>query len=126
MFRKLLYCLEGGKEMAKYEKSVQGDFDKIVEQLDEDIFKSGVSVNLVDKSNYQSENVKMAVRVYDKYFMRNSSRASLSVTIIDTGTEVFISAIGAGGGSSAIFNFSLGAESELSEVVANSIRKMGL
>ena len=62
--------------MAKYEKSVQGDFDKIVEQLDKDIFKSGASVNLVDKSNYQSENVKIAVRVYDKYFMRNSSRAS--------------------------------------------------
>ena len=63
MFRKQLYYLEGGKEMAKYEKSVQGDFDKIVEQLDEAIFNSGVSVNLVDESNYQSENVKMAVRV---------------------------------------------------------------
>jgi len=112
--------------MAKYEKYVHGDFKKIVEQLDEDIFKSGVSINLVDKSNYEDENVKMAVMVYDKYFMRNSSRASLNVTIIDTGREVFISAIGAGGGSSAIFNFSLGAERELTEVVANSIRKMGL
>ena len=48
------------------------------------------------------------------------------MTIIDTGREVFVSAIGAGGGSGAIFNFSLGAESELTEVVENSIRKMGL
>lgn len=62
----------------------------------------------------------MAVRVYDKYSMRNSSRASLNVTIIDSGREVFISAIG------AIFNFRLGAESELTEVVANSVRKMGV
>ncbi|MEA5084775.1 MAG: DUF6054 family protein [Lachnospiraceae bacterium] len=112
--------------MAKYEKCVHGDFDKILEQLDEDIFKSGLSIELVDKSNYYDENVKMAVRVYDKYFMRNSSRASLSVTVIDSGREVFISAIGDGGGKGAIFNFSLGAESELIEVVANSVRKMGL
>lgn len=62
---------------------------------------------MVEKSNYEDENVKMAVRVYDKYFMRNISRASLNVTIIDSGREVFISAIGVDGGNGAIFNFSL-------------------
>lgn len=107
------------KGKAKYEKCVHGDFNKILEQLDEDILKSGFSVELVDKSNYEDENIKMVVRVYDKYFMRNSSRASLNVTVIDSGREVFISAIGAGGGNGAIFSFSLGAESELTEVVAN-------
>jgi hypothetical protein len=112
--------------MAKYEKHVQGDFNEILEQLDKDILKSGMSVELVDKSNYENENVKMAVRVYDKYFMRNSSRASLNLTIIDSGSEVFISAIGAGGGNGAFFNFSWGAESELTEVVSNSVRRMGL
>uniref|UniRef100_UPI0028A25304 DUF6054 family protein n=1 Tax=Anaerotignum sp. TaxID=2039241 RepID=UPI0028A25304 len=93
--------------MAKYEKCVHGDFDKILEQLNEDIFKIGLSIELVDKSNYEYENVKVAIRVYDKYFMRNSSRASLNVTVIDSGGEVYISAIGAGGGKGAIFNFSL-------------------
>jgi hypothetical protein len=58
--------------------------------------------------------------------MRNGSRASLSVTVIDSGNEIFISAIGAGGGRGVVFNFSLGAESELTEIVADSIRKMGL
>lgn len=112
--------------MAKFEKHVQGDFDQIVTQLDDDIARSGVSVNLVDASYYKNENVRMAVLVYDQYFMRNSSRASLSVTVIDSGSEVFISAIGAGGGNSAIFNFSLGAERKLTEVVADSLSRMGL
>ncbi|WP_312048258.1 DUF6054 family protein [Anaerotignum sp.] len=58
--------------------------------------------------------------------MINSSRASLNVTVFDSRREVFISAIGAGGGKGAIFNFSLGAESELTEVVANSVRRMGI
>ena len=87
--------------MAKYEECLHGDFNKILEQLDKDILKCGLSIELVDKSNYANENVKMAVRVYDKYFMRNSSRASLNVTVIDSGREVFISAIGAGGGKGA-------------------------
>lgn len=112
--------------MAKFEKHVQGDFQQIVTQLNEDIIRSGLSVNSVDESNYEHGNIRMAVRVYDKYFMRNSNRASLSVTIVDSGSEVFISAIGAGGGSGVIFNFSLGAESELTQVVADSIRRMGL
>lgn len=112
--------------MAKYEKRVHGDFQKIVTQLGEDIIKSGLSMNLVDESNYENEKVRMAVRVYDKYFMRNGNRASLSVTIVEMGSEVFISAIGAGGGSGIFLNFSLGAESELTEVVADSISRMGL
>lgn len=112
--------------MAKFEKLVWGEFTPIVTQLNEDILRSGLSMNLVDESNYESADVRIAVRVYDKYFMRNGNRASVSVTVVGSGREVFISAIGAGGGSGVIFNFSLGAESQLTEVVADSIRRMGL
>ena len=58
-----------------------------------------------------------AVRVYDKYFMRNGNRASLSLTVAGHGSDIFISAIGAGGGQGVIFNFSLGAEEELVDIV---------
>ncbi len=112
--------------MAKVERIVQGDFDMILNQLDEDIMNNALSMNLVDQSDYVNENMKVAVRVYDKYFMRNSSRASLSVTVVDNGVEIYISAIGAGGGSGAIFNFSWGAESSLTDVVENSLMRMGL
>lgn len=112
--------------MANYEKRVQGDFQIILDKLNKDILESGLSMNLVDQSNYEHANTRVAVRVYDKYFMRNGNRASLSVTIVDSGSEVYISAIGAGGGSGALFNFSFGAESELTNVVAKSISRMGL
>lgn len=111
--------------MAKYEKTVQGDFRKIAEQLNQDILESGMSMNLVDESDYEHGDTRVAVRVYDKYFMRNGNRASLSVTIIGSGEEVFLSAIGAGGGSGVFLNFSLGAEDELTEVVESSILGMG-
>lgn len=121
-----LRSAKGDNILAKFEKQVSGDFQTIVGQLDSDIRQSGLSMELVDESNFRNGNVQVAIRVYDKYFMRNGNRASLSVTIVASGNIIFISAIGAGGGKGVIFNFSLGAESELTDIVAESISQMGL
>lgn len=110
--------------MAKYEKSIIGEFEEVVRRLQDDIENSGMSVNLVEESNYTSVDTKIAVRVYDKYFMRNGNRASLSLTVVGHGNSIFISAIGAGGGQGVIFNFSLGAEDELVAIVEESIENM--
>lgn len=110
--------------MAKYEKTIMGEFDKVVDRLQNDIYDSGITMNLVDESNYTSGDTKIAVRVYDKYFMRNGNRASLSLTVVGRGREIFISAIGAGGGQGILFNFSLGAESDMVSIVQDSIEGM--
>lgn len=112
--------------MAKFERLVAGDFNSVVSRLDSDILGSGLSMNLVDRSDYRAGGMRVAVRVYDKYFMRNGNRASLSLTVVDVGSGIFVSAIGAGGGSGVLFNFSLGAETELTDVVADSLARMGL
>lgn len=62
---------------------------------------------------------------YDKMVInRNKNRTSLNVTVVGNGDDIFISAIGAGGGSGVIFNFSLGAEDDMVYVVEKSIKKM--
>lgn len=110
--------------MAKYEKKTVGNFDEIIAKLQNEIMNSGISMNLVDESNYSSGDTNIAVRVYDKYFMRNGSRASLSLTVVGHGSDIFISAIGAGGGEGVFFNFSLGAEDELVDIVRFCIEEM--
>lgn len=110
--------------MAKYEKTMIGQFDKVVNHLQNDISNSGISMNLVDESNYTIGETKIAVRVYDKYYMRNGNRASLSLTVVGTNENIYISAIGAGGGSGVLFNFSLGAESDMVAIVQRSLEKM--
>lgn len=110
--------------MAKYEKKIIGNFDEVIDKLQNEIINSGFSMNLVDESNYSSGETNIAVRIYDKYFMRNGSRASLSLTVVGQGSDIFISAIGAGGGEGIIFNFSLGAEDELVDIVRYCIEKM--
>lgn len=110
--------------MAKYEKTVYGDFKTIVDKLDDEIVNSGVSMQLVDSSHFKTGDTKVKVLIYDKYFMRNSSRASLSVTVVGSDDTIFISAIGSGGGQGAIFNFSWGAEEDILRAVEDCIVKM--
>ena len=110
--------------MAKYERTITGQFEDIIYQLQNAIEANALTMNLVDESNYSSGDTKIAVRVYDKYFMRNSSRASLSLTIAGHGNQIFISAIGAGGGQGVLFNFSLGAEEQMVDVVRKCIERM--
>lgn len=110
--------------MAKYEKTIVGQFEEVVKHLENDISNSGVTMNIVDEGNYTIGDTRIAVRVYDKYFMRNGNRASLSLTVVGSNSNIFISAIGAGGGSGIFFNYSLGAESEMVEIVQKSIEQM--
>ncbi|WP_066299118.1 DUF6054 family protein [Bacillus sp. FJAT-29937] len=110
--------------MAKYEKTIVGQFEKVVNRLENDIGNSGVSMRLVDESNYTIGDTKIAVRVYDKYFMRNGNRASLSLTVVGNSNNIFISAIGAGGGQGVFLNFSLGAEDDMVAIVQESIEQL--
>ena len=110
--------------MAKYEINVIGQFQEVINRLQNDIDNSGITMNLVDESNYTSGDTKIAVRVYDKYFMRNGNRASLSLTVVGRGNDIFISAIGAGGGQGILFNFSLGAEEDMVAIVRRSLERI--
>ena len=110
--------------MAKFEKCVDGDFDRLVEKLHRDILNGGMSMEYVDGSSYSLNGVRIDVRVYDKYFMRNGSRASLSLTVVGKDGHNYVSAVGAGGGQGVFFNFSYGAESELVGLAADSIAEL--
>ncbi|WP_089610387.1 DUF6054 family protein [Dehalobacterium formicoaceticum] len=109
--------------MAKYETTINGQFEDVLNHLENDISNSAMTMNLVDGSDYTFKDTKIAVRVYDKYFMRNGNRACLSLTVVSHGSEIFISAIGAGGGQGIIFNFSLGAEDNMVAIVQESIEQ---
>lgn len=109
--------------MARYENVVVGDFDIVVKIIEEDIINSGISMNLVDESNYRLGETSIAVRIYDKYYARNANRASLSITMAGFENKVFISAIGSGGGQGIFFNFSLGAEDDMVAIVQKSVEK---
>ncbi len=103
--------------MAKYEKSFKGNFDLVLKLLDDEIIESAVSMECVDSSDYCIGDINVSIRVYDKHFYRNGNRASLNLTLIGKEDDLFVCAIGSGGGSGVFFNFSWGAEESMTSLV---------
>jgi hypothetical protein len=98
--------------MAAFEKQVRGDYHAVMAQVDAAARELGSSVTLADECLCRYGDVTVATRVYEKYFMRTESYASLTVTVVSQGDLATIMAIGAGGGS-GIFNISWGANASL-------------
>ena len=111
--------------MSKFEKTIRGDIAKISEQLNAYILNSAFSMNLVDESEDSYGDCKLIVRVYDKYYMRNSSRASLTLTLFSKREDVFVSAIGSGGGTGALIRFDWGAEDNITSIIQDCLYETG-
>ncbi|SHE88228.1 DUF6054 family protein [Alkalibacter saccharofermentans] len=102
-----------------------GDVESVSNALSNDILNSGVSCELVDTINRTVGQTSICIMVFEKYYMRSSNRASLTVSVIGDNKNVCVDAIGAGGGQGAFFRFSWGAEEDFVAEVEKSLKKFG-
>ncbi len=107
--------------MAKYEIELHTSAPQLASYLESNIMDSAFSIELVDSSVQRVGDVTVWLYVYDKYYMRNSSRAALTVQIVGNDDKATVTAISAGGGTGTIFNFSYGAEEDFVGVVEDLI-----
>ena len=89
--------------MAKYERQFQGDFDKVLAYLHDGILNGSVSASFEDGSDCHAGDVRCAVRVYERYSYVGSNRVSLNLTLIGRDSQLFLSAITAGGSQAVLF-----------------------
>ncbi len=88
--------------MAKSEYRINARFDEIVREVEEGICGGSISATCEDASDFRIEDVRCAVRVYERYSWTGGNRVSLSVTFFGRDGDVRVSAI-ASGGSQAVF-----------------------
>lgn len=88
--------------MAKYEQRLKGDFNQLLERLHNDITNGSVSASYEDGSDVSIGDMKVGVRVYERYSMAGGNRVSLNITLVGNKDELFVSAI-TSGGSQALF-----------------------
>ena len=104
--------------MAKYEKRVQGNFNDLLARIEDGILKRSASASYEDGSDYAVDNVRVAVRVYERYSMIGSNRVSLAITLVGNGNDLFVSAITSGGSQAVFFKINtLGEESFLNSAI---------
>ena len=62
-----------------------------------------VTSSYEEKSDYEKNGVRCAVRVYERYSVVGSSRVSLAIVLMGAEEELFVSAISTGGSQAMLF-----------------------
>ena len=89
--------------MAKLETIVrEEDFDRLLERIEQGILKGSFSATLEDSSDFESENCRCAVRVFERYSYLGGNRLSMTLIVAEQGGQTRVTAI-TSGGSQALF-----------------------
>ena len=90
--------------MAKMERTLNGDFNEILQRIENGILEGSVSASLEDSSDFSDGSSRCSVRVFERYSAMGSNRVSLSVTLFEgkDGT-IRLSAITSGGSQAMFF-----------------------
>jgi hypothetical protein len=112
--------------MASISLQGQGDIAEIAGLLEEGVVSSGLSCELIDSVVRRvGQDTTTILLVFEKYYMRSSNRASLSIMLTQDGSTVYLDAVSAGGGQGALFRFSWGAEESFVSIVPSILRGKG-
>lgn len=90
--------------------------------IEEYVAKSGFSTTCIDRYHKQYNEKTVIVLIFEKYFMRNSSQASLTVTIENLNGVTSVHAVGSGGSQNVLFNFDWGASDSFEGLVRDALR----
>ena len=103
----------------------KGNINEIARILISGVPESGLSCELIDSAERVLGDQKSILLVFEKYFMRASNRASLSIMLTSDGDIVYVDAVSAGGGQGALFRFSWGTEESFVGVVSTILSPKG-
>ena len=83
--------------MAKFECTLQGDYDQALRYFHDGILKGSMSASFEEESYFQSAGVQVTVRVYERYSWSGGNRLSMTLTLVGDGGKLYLSGITAGG-----------------------------
>lgn len=89
--------------MAKYERHFEGDFENFVKYVEDSVVRGSRSAHLEEAVDTTMKDVKVAVRIFERYSAFSSSRVSLNVTIVSNDGLIYVLAIPSGGSQAMFF-----------------------
>lgn len=103
--------LERRDKLAKFERQFKGSFEHFVPYVEKSVNKGSASSSLEDRSDYRFDDVRVAVRVFERYSMVGSNRVSLNITIVSKEDNIYVTAITSGGSQAVLFKVNTFGES---------------
>ena len=109
--------------MAKLEAELKGNFEVILQEINNAILVNSSTASLEDKSYFKTENSRCAVHVYERYSITGQNRVSMSVTLLESDGRLFASAITSGGSQAMIFKINTLGEETFLDLVRDVFNK---
>lgn len=109
--------------MADIKKKMTGQATLSIEDLPVKL-KSEMNADLVDVSWRSIDKVTVVLMVFERYFWRTSSYASLTIMLMDYEGNQTIDIVASGGGE-GFFNLSWGANADFAAAAVESLQKYG-
>lgn len=110
--------------MAMLERTLRGDFKKIVERLHQGVLDGSISASYEDGTEFTMGSVRCAVRMYERYSWSGSNRVALSLTVVGNGEQVHVTAITAGGSQAMFFKVNTWGEDAFLDTLAQVMDRM--
>ncbi|NLO36830.1 MAG: hypothetical protein GX112_10855 [Clostridiaceae bacterium] len=109
--------------MAKYERSLTGDFDGFLNHIHSAITQGSVSASFEDGSDRMLGQTRLAVRVYERYSMAGGNRVSLNISVLGHDNQLFVSAITSGGSQALFFKINTLGESAFLDQCIDAVER---
>jgi hypothetical protein len=105
--------------MAKLEKTLTGNFDTILQKIENGVLNGSISATLEDSCDWRTADARCSVRVFERYSYIGGNRVSMNVTLFQSGKIIKLCAITSGGSQAMFFKINtLGEESFLDTLAA--------
>lgn len=102
-----------------------GSVTETAEYIKKEMLETGsISPELKDEVRHIQDGVGIDLIVFERYYMRNGSYASLTVAVTGDEEAVYVDGIGAGGGE-GLFNLSWGSEADFVDQLAEILEDRG-
>jgi len=106
--------------MAKYERTLSGDFNELLRRIEDGILNGSFSASLEETSDFCENGARCSVRVFERYSYTGGNRLSMSVTLFQNGGPIHLSAITSGGSQALFFKINTWGE----DAFLNCIKKI--
>ena len=105
--------------MAKLERTLTGDFDRVLSRLEDGVLSGSMSASLEDSSDFTMGETRVAVRMFERYSWSGNNRVAMSLTLAGCGSgRLHLTAITAGGSQAVFFKINTWGEEAFLDTLA--------
>lgn len=113
-------------QLAKLEVRLAGDFNQIIEDIDNEVLSASISANIEDYSDFSIGQNRCSVRVFERYSYLGQNRVSMNVTLFQSDEEILLSVISSGGSQAVFFKVNTFGEEAFLDTIRPVIDKYRL